>query len=130
MMTELTTDQLRGMSGQEGLILQGCGGDLQEWLDGINDLFTEEGILLDGTRFKDAAFFRHDGLTNLLFTFDGVKVNGGRLAAWRVNTHEVFGGTWLSDYVPNYLEGFVNDQHTVQTMDLENDMGGFDNGSQ
>lgn len=24
------------MEGQEGLILQGCGGDLQEWLDGIN----------------------------------------------------------------------------------------------
>lgn len=130
MMTELTTDQLRSMSGQEGLILQGCGGDLQEWLDGINDLFTEEGILLDGTRFKDAAVFRHDGLTNLLFSFDDVKVNGGRLAAWRVNTHEVFGGTWLSDYVPNYLEGFVNDQHTVQRMDLENDMEGFDNGSQ
>ena len=36
-----TTDQLRRMKNQEGLILQGCGGDLQEWLDGINEILTE-----------------------------------------------------------------------------------------
>ena len=26
-------------------VIQGCGGDLQEWVDGINDLLTQEGIL-------------------------------------------------------------------------------------
>lgn len=26
---------------------------------------------------------------------------------WRLQTHELFGGTWLSDYVPNRLGGFV-----------------------
>jgi hypothetical protein len=26
---------------------------------------------------------------------------------WRLHTHEQFGGTWLSDYVPNRLGGFV-----------------------
>ena len=25
---------------------------------------------------------------------------------WRLRTHETFGGTWLSDYVPNRLGGF------------------------
>ena len=40
----ITTDALRRMSDSEGLILQGCGGDLQEWLDGINEMFTENGI--------------------------------------------------------------------------------------
>ena len=25
---------------------------------------------------------------------------------WRLKTHEMFGGTWLSDYVPNRLGGF------------------------
>ena len=29
---EITIDELRRMKGKEGLILQGCGGDLQEWL--------------------------------------------------------------------------------------------------
>ena len=36
---------LRKMSNREGLILQGCGGDLKEWVDGINDMLTESGIL-------------------------------------------------------------------------------------
>ena len=49
----ITTDDLRRMKGKEGLILQGCGGDPQEWLDGINDLLTKEGILLGGTWLSD-----------------------------------------------------------------------------
>ena len=60
-----TTDQLRRMKNQEGLILQGCGGDLQEWLDGINKILTEQKILLDGTRFQQVQTFEHNGLTNL-----------------------------------------------------------------
>ena len=41
----VTIDELRHMNDQEGLILQGCGGDLQEWVDGINELFAQTGIL-------------------------------------------------------------------------------------
>ena len=29
---------------------------------------------------------------------------------WRLQTHEQFGGTWLSDYVPNRLGGFIEEQ--------------------
>lgn len=39
----VTTDALRHMSNQEALVIQGCGGDLQEWVDGINDILTQEG---------------------------------------------------------------------------------------
>ena len=64
---------LRKMSDREGLILQGCGGDLKEWVDGINGLLTESGILRNGTVFTEAYAFSHDGLTNLLFPFqDGL----------------------------------------------------------
>lgn len=38
---QITTDDLRKMKGKEGLILQGCGGSLDEWVDGINDMLTE-----------------------------------------------------------------------------------------
>ena len=31
----VTVDDLYRMNGKEGLVLQGCGGDPQEWLDGI-----------------------------------------------------------------------------------------------
>lgn len=48
---QITANELRRMANQEGLILQGCGGDVQEWIDGINKLLTQEGILLEGTEF-------------------------------------------------------------------------------
>lgn len=114
MIQEKTTEDLRHMTNEEGLILQGCGGDLQEWVDGINDLLTQEGILLNGTKFEHAATFQHDGLTNLLFSFEGVQLNVGKLALWRIQTHSQFGGTWLSDYVPNRLGGFIQEQKLVK----------------
>lgn len=103
----VTTDELREMRDSEGLILQGCGGDLTEWLDGINEILTKESILLEETKFERAYAFKHDGLTNLLFTFgEDVKLNIGKLAMWRLASHETFGGTWLTDYVENRLGGF------------------------
>ena len=34
--TRIEARQLRNMENHEGLVIQGCGGDLQEWVDGIN----------------------------------------------------------------------------------------------
>lgn len=98
---QITIDDLRHMDSREGLVLRGCGGDPQEWVDGINGLLTEAGILLDGSAFKaeSVSSFQYDGLTNLLFPFEGVKLDMGRLAMWRIQSHEQFGGTWLSDFV-------------------------------
>ena len=107
----ITADDLHRMNGKEGLILQGCGGDPREWLDGINGLFTGEGILKNGSRFENIAVFQNGGLTNILFSFeDGIELDIGRLAMWRLCSHEQFGGTWLSDYVPNRLGGFISEQ--------------------
>lgn len=103
----ITTDALRRMSDSEGLILQGCGGDLQEWLDGINEMFTENGILKDGTKFQNISSFENEGLTCLFYPFEGVSLDIGKLAMWRLQTHATFGGTWLSDFVPNRLGGFI-----------------------
>lgn len=113
MIRKITTEDLRRMKDSEGLILQGCGGDLREWVDGVNELLTQAGILLGGTRFKpeNCMTFDHDGLKCLLFPFtNDVKLQMGGLAMWRLATHGDFGGTWLSDYVPNRLGGFVNEQ--------------------
>ena len=100
----VSPDALWQRRGQEGLILMGCGGPLEEWESGINDWLTEEGILLDGTRFSDITPFQYRGLTCLLFAMtDDVKLDIGRLAIWRLKSHEVFGGTWLSDFLNNQL---------------------------
>ena len=107
--TTITTEDLRRMEEKEGLILQGCGGDLKEWVDGINDMLTEAGILKEGSRFGDVSTFQYGELTCLLFPFEDVKLEIGKLAMWRLQTHEDFGGTWLSDFVPNRLGGFIGE---------------------
>lgn len=107
---KITTDDLRRMGDKEGLILQGCGGDLQEWVDGINEMLTEEGILLEGTVFRNCSTFEHENLICLLFPFEDVKLDIGKFAMWRLKTHGEFGGTWLSDYVPNRLGDFVGNE--------------------
>ena len=110
---QITKEQIRRMGALEGLVLQGCGGDLQEWVNGINQILTEEGILKKGAGFEEAYTFRHDGLTCLLFPFkENMELDMGKLAVWRLATHSTFGGTWLSDYVPNRLGGFVQVQES------------------
>ncbi len=42
----------------------------------------------------------------------------GRLAMWRIGTHGCFGGTWLSDYVDNYLGGYDYSAFEKQTQAL------------
>ena len=104
----ISSEDLRSMEDKEGLILQGCGGEPKEWVDGINQMLTEEGILLEGTEFQEVSVFEHDGLVCILYPFEDVKLAMGKLAMWRLQTHETFGGTWLSDYVPNCLGGFAD----------------------
>ena len=130
-MNRITPDDLRRMNHSEGLVLQGCGGDPNEWVDGINDMLTESGILLGGTKFdeKDVSTFSRDGLTNLLFPFtDDVQLNMGKLAMWRLQTHDQFGGTWLSDYVDNKLGGFIEESSaSIDDSEYEDEgMGGLE----
>lgn len=106
----ITTEDLRRKVQEEGLIIQGCGGNLQEHLDGINNMLTTEGILQEGSRFENCESFTHNGVVCLYLPFEGVKLNMGTLAIWRIMTHGTLGGTWLSDYVPNYLGGFLKEQ--------------------
>ena len=105
---EITINELRQMKHKEGMILQGCGGDIQEWVIGINELLTQEDILLEGTKFENVRSFFHEGSTNLLFPFEDVTLDFGKLAIWRLRSHGTFGGTWLSDYVANKLGGFLD----------------------
>ena len=105
----ISLHELRKMNYSEGLVIQGCGGDLQEWADGINEMLTERGILQNESRFEKAYTFNNEKLTCLLFPFDGVQLDIGKLAMWRLETRETFGSTWLTDYVDNRLNGFVKE---------------------
>ena len=111
----ISAQDLRRNHSAEGLVLQGCGGDPQEWLDGINNVFTRNGLLLDGTRFEECSVFTQDGSTCILYPFDDrVQLDIRKLALWRLQTHESFGGTWLSDFVPNRLGGYLPQQDALK----------------
>ena len=53
------------------------------------------------------------------FPFEGVKLDIEKLAMWRLQTHEQIGGTWLSDYVPNRLGGFVQEEQRPRKPKME-----------
>ena len=110
---------LRKMNDSEGLVLQGCGGDLQEWVNGINEMLTESGILSGGNRFEKAYSFKNGELTCLLFPFEDVQLEVGKLAIWRLQTREDFGSTWLSDYVKNSLGEYISEQSETEEMEME-----------
>ena len=63
-MLKVDTNILKTMKHTEGLVLQGCGGELQEWVEGINGLLKEEGILIGDSKFHEVLVFEHEELTN------------------------------------------------------------------
>lgn len=107
----ITLSDLRRMNGKEGLILQGCGGEIKEWMDGINKMLTDKGILLDNTKFENVSVFKSDGVTCILYPFADVHLDIGKLAMWRLQSYTAFAGMWLSDYVDNRLGGFEPEQN-------------------
>ena len=115
--TKIKAEQLRRPDTPEGLILQGCGGDLQEWVTGINDMLTEGNILLNGSRFEKAFVFQNEDRTNLFLPFEDVKLYIGKLAIWRLNTRGYFGSMWRSDYVDNRLGGPLEENAPAQKPD-------------
>lgn len=111
---KINPETLRTMSGKDALILRGCGGDLQEWLDGINDTLLKENILRNGCRIEECSAFEYDGVTCLVFPFGGADLDIGRLSMWRLATVEQFHGIWMSDFVDNYLGGFTEKEQIAE----------------
>ena len=114
---EITSDDLRGMNDREGIVFEGCA-DLSSWVEEINETLTNEGVLLNGSRLENVSSFHRDSLTCLLFDFEGADLNIGKFAMWRLQTHGQLGGTWLSDYVPNRLGGFIPTQEAKPDCEL------------
>lgn len=104
---EITIDELRRMDNTDGLVLQGCGGAMHEWQDGINALLTNIGILKEGSRFEDIYVFQNKETTCVLFPFtEDMNINMSKLAMWRLRSKEQFGSMWVCDYVDSQLGGY------------------------
>ena len=122
----ITANDLKKMNNKEGLILQGCGGEVKEWVDGINDILTENGILLDDTKFDNVSVFQNEGVTCMLYSFDNVHLDVGKLSMWRLQSYTAFAGTWLSDYVNNKLGGFEPEQNKAEKVKPDCELIGQD----
>ena len=85
----------------EFIVFQGCGGDLKEWLDGIAELFINNGIVPDSFSFDEVYSFENNDLTNLAFALNSNDINMGKLAMYRLRIRQEFGAMWLSDYIDN-----------------------------
>ncbi len=103
--------ELLSMIHMDGLILQNCGGKAQKWVEGINDLFTKEGILLGGDEFKEVYTFEKEGHTILLFNMENVKLHFGKLMMWQIRTSELLGSKFLWDFLEDGFATTTKQQH-------------------
>lgn len=89
----------------EGLILLGCGGDLNEWINGVLDILFEKEIIESKDDFGEpVCLTTSGGRIDLVFPFaENNKINIGKLAMWRLQFGDA---SWASDYIVNY-----EDQH-------------------
>lgn len=96
---------------KEGIVLLGCGGDLNEWTEGVSNCLKKEKIIQDtdnawsniyklettGGRIDLAMVFNNNSNSN---------INIGKLAIWRLRFGDC---SWISDYKDNYASQHKED---------------------
>jgi hypothetical protein len=91
---------------QEGIVLLGTGGDLQEWTKGVCDILLKEEITktnnpneLFSEFYKLTTTGGRTDLAMIFNSFDNFEM--GKMAIWKL----AFGDcSWISDYIVNYAE--------------------------
>lgn len=88
------------LGNDDGLVLLGTGGELQEWVDGVTGLLKDKGIATPEFEITKAhKLTTSEGRTDLLLCFDWATVHVSKLAMWRLRFGDC---SWLSDYIVNY----------------------------
>ena len=87
-------------------MLQGCGGDLGEWVDGITGMLKEENIVPKSFKFDEVYSFKNGDLINMAFALNSSDIDMGKLAMFRLKIRQGLGAMWLSDYIDN---GYIKD---------------------
>ena len=87
--------------GYEFLIFQGCGGELDDWIEGVTGLLKENNIVPSDFQFDEVYSFENNDVTNLAFGLNNKDINMSKLAIFRIKIRETFDAIWLSDYIDN-----------------------------
>lgn len=88
----------------EYLVFQGCGGNLNDWVNGVTNMLKDEKIVSDSFSFDKVYSFENGNLTNLAFALNSSDIDMGKLSIFRLKIRDDFKAMWLSDYVDNYTE--------------------------
>jgi hypothetical protein len=91
----------------DGIVLLGCGGDPQEWIQGVTQVLRKEEIIdsevTSEKAWKEAFLLtttggRHD----IALTFNSnTAFNISKMAMWRLQFGDC---SWISDYTVNYVD--------------------------
>ena len=73
------------------LVLQGCGGSLDEWVIGITDMLKENDIMPKDFNFKEVYSFENNNITNMAFALNDENINMEKLAIFRLKIRNDFG---------------------------------------
>ena len=100
-------------SQEEGIVLLGTGGDLNEWVEGVSNILRKEGIAEGEELFEEPMILTTSGgRTDMALVFNkSAKFEMGRLAMWRLRFGDC---SWISDYKVNYAE-----QHGIEIIDSD-----------
>jgi hypothetical protein len=94
---------------EEGIVLLGAGGDINEWVEGVTGILFEEGIAASDVPSevwnKWGTLTTSGGRTDLVLIWNEGTLDLGKLAMWRLRFGDA---SWLSDYLVNYKQ-----QHTA-----------------
>ena len=104
---KITITKLRELSEKtDGLVIKGYPGNANELMNYINFYWTDDDILLDGSKFtpEDCFLFVKDGIRNIYFEMSNKPINMHLLAIWRHTNRESFPNTWLSEYIVYNLD--------------------------
>ena len=106
----ITISELRERKEKEfAIVVMGAGGSSEEWKDGIAKELVKKEIVPEGEVFKEVHTLSGNvmgekGRTDLvLFFVDGLKIEVGKLAMWRLQNHFV---KWTDDFVVNSGEDY------------------------
>lgn len=84
----------------DGIVLLGCGGDLQEWVSGVTKLLKEEKIIKKSPWQSAFLLTTTGGRNDIALVFKkNPELEMGKMAIWRLKFGDC---SWISDYVENY----------------------------
>lgn len=104
--SKMTFEEAYKDNPNDGIVLLGCGGDVNEWIVGVSNNLKEEGIsktdkpdeLWNDVRILTTS----GGRTDVMLTpKKGAPIDLGKMAMWRIRFGDC---SWISDYKDNYKE--------------------------